>query len=372
MQHVMGYVNHPAAVLGDVLVLTVIWHLIIFAVPAFVLISGMALFHNYGSVQDFNYREYLRKRVVQILIPYLLWSLFYYFFNGLTAQGSFLYYVLTGRASYHLWYIVVIFQLYLLFPILCKYLLQLRTKLRSSWELLGVMTGLLALHLFLNWFYIAVLHLVPDEEVKSSLFAAFLEYSYLFFVLWQFYFVLGGLGVFYGVKMKEWLPRVLPYNLAVWLGILFYLLITYGNSMSWLGPRLLINVNTLSLYKPVVAVFALSTLLNLYPLCHWLAGHQGNLFSRLLKTVSSYSFSIYLAHPLVIHLLTKKVYNFPDFSPTIKFFLTVSYTLIIITYCTYLSKRILYYAKCLAALIKEGLNRYFLPNLMKEGKGEQL
>jgi len=139
MQHTMGYVNHPQAVLGDVIVLSVIWQLLLFGVPAFILLTGATLFYTNSSFESFTYAKYLPKRVSQILIPYLLWTIFYYYFNGLQTSvnlwqqvTAIFYYVLTGRASYHLWFIVMIFQYYLLYPIFLKALIGIKTRVKNE------------------------------------------------------------------------------------------------------------------------------------------------------------------------------------------------------------------------------------------------
>lgn len=97
-----------------------------FAVPAFILISGLVLFYRYfdgWSLKDVP--VFYGKRIWSAFVPLLVWSFFYYIvdqwiyapqvvldlrhFNDL---------IWWGDAKYHLYFLVIIIQFYLLFPLL--------------------------------------------------------------------------------------------------------------------------------------------------------------------------------------------------------------------------------------------------------------
>jgi surface polysaccharide O-acyltransferase-like enzyme len=100
-----------------------------FCVPIFLMISGtLILSKTYESIG-----EYLRKRVLRILFPFLFWSiiyiardLFFKFHHGeyltLIEILKFIFIKLKGGASFHLWYIYLIIGLYLFFPIIGKWI----------------------------------------------------------------------------------------------------------------------------------------------------------------------------------------------------------------------------------------------------------
>ena len=91
-----------------------------FAVPLFILLSGTSL----GlSANDDSYRGFLHKRLTKIGIPYLAWTAVYIIYNNhsdLSAINfrSVLRTVLLGQAAPHLYFVVIIFQFYLIFPFL--------------------------------------------------------------------------------------------------------------------------------------------------------------------------------------------------------------------------------------------------------------
>ena len=95
-----------------------------FAVPFFVMLSGALLMNKEIQLADF-----LKKRFVRILIPFLFWSIVYSVYNyyklNIENKMNISAYVLdcfTNGASYHLWYIYMLIGLYLLIPILAKWI----------------------------------------------------------------------------------------------------------------------------------------------------------------------------------------------------------------------------------------------------------
>jgi surface polysaccharide O-acyltransferase-like enzyme len=88
-----------------------------FAVPMFVLLSGIS----FGMFQaSSGPRVFFSRRLVKILLPYVMWCLVYYVYkNGMSFPdiGSFLRGIFTGNIMSHLYFVVVIVQLYVLaFP----------------------------------------------------------------------------------------------------------------------------------------------------------------------------------------------------------------------------------------------------------------
>jgi len=92
-----------------------------FAVPLFFLISGFVLELN--NKDGLSYSTFFKKRASRILVPYLFWSAFYFYigwgFDFSKLIGiHFLTDLLTGKASYHLYFIPTLILFYLAFPFL--------------------------------------------------------------------------------------------------------------------------------------------------------------------------------------------------------------------------------------------------------------
>jgi surface polysaccharide O-acyltransferase-like enzyme len=97
-----------------------------FAVPLFFMISGFVLELNYHLHE--SYFTYLKKRFSRIFVPYLFWSIIYYFFVYYKNRDpNFLSSLLRGDASYQLYFIPALLIFYLLFPLIhnfCVYILN--------------------------------------------------------------------------------------------------------------------------------------------------------------------------------------------------------------------------------------------------------
>ena len=97
-----------------------------FAVPLFFMISGFVLELNYHLHE--NYLTYLKKRFSRIFVPYVFWSIIYYFFiNYKERDPSFLNALMQGDASYQLYFLPALLIFYLLFPLIhnfCVFILN--------------------------------------------------------------------------------------------------------------------------------------------------------------------------------------------------------------------------------------------------------
>jgi surface polysaccharide O-acyltransferase-like enzyme len=100
-----------------------------FCIPIFLMISGaLILSKTYKSIG-----EYLKKRALRIVLPFLFWSmiyiassLFHKFYHGehmtIAELITFVFIQLKKGASFHLWYVYMIIGLYLFFPIIGKWI----------------------------------------------------------------------------------------------------------------------------------------------------------------------------------------------------------------------------------------------------------
>src|SRR5665647_1416684 len=99
-----------------------------FAVPAFIFISGLVMFYTYYNkpLTGSELLSFYKKRMLYIIFPYIMISTFYYAlklalgFKIALLAGVKLYLIqlLTGGAYAHLYFMFIIIQFYMLFPLL--------------------------------------------------------------------------------------------------------------------------------------------------------------------------------------------------------------------------------------------------------------
>lgn len=145
-----------------------------FAVPVFVFLSGMGL-----TLSKRPYPGYIRfiwERMRKLLLLYCLWTALYLLSFRFKWQAfSFLVFfkaLLFGDATYHLYFVPLIIQFYLLYPLLRRYF-------RSFYGTSGVLVALLitlALQISHAYLDLPGLLLLKDQRI---------------FLNWFFYFVLG-------------------------------------------------------------------------------------------------------------------------------------------------------------------------------------
>ena len=88
-----------------------------FAVPAFLLLTAFLLTRS--GLKSFDRAKYIRTRVVQTLPPYLIWNIFYTCLIP-TKRNDFWFVlgrVLIGKGYFHLYFLFLIVQLYILIPL---------------------------------------------------------------------------------------------------------------------------------------------------------------------------------------------------------------------------------------------------------------
>jgi surface polysaccharide O-acyltransferase-like enzyme len=162
------------------LLLLVINKMCAFAVPVFIFVSGLVLFYGAPAVWDkASTLAFYKRRIKSVLVPYVGWTIVYYMVNQWLAHGQqmmvdpvyFAKLFVTGGASYHLYFLVIIMQFYALFPWLARYVL-----LRSSSGLRLLAVGTAAQALF--YAFGRLVHPVP--------------FSYLWACSYAVFFALGG------------------------------------------------------------------------------------------------------------------------------------------------------------------------------------
>jgi surface polysaccharide O-acyltransferase-like enzyme len=82
-----------------------------FAVPLFFMISGFVLETNFDEKS--GYLSFIKKRFSRIFIPFVFWSAIYYLFVYNQNHDNFLRVILTGNASYQLYFIPTLCIFYL-------------------------------------------------------------------------------------------------------------------------------------------------------------------------------------------------------------------------------------------------------------------
>lgn len=249
-----------------------------FGTPIFALISGFLLFLPLTR-KKFKLGYFLKSRISKILIPFLLWSIVYRYVRFIYEKWQFgdpmqeAITIISGNAFYHLYFVAIVVQFYIVFP-----LLQKLFKTQSLILVFAFISFIISYKLY--GFHPNIEGPLGDYLGGKS-----------FMPIWIFYFAFGGFMAFYwkGItafaKKRKWLMLIL--SLAIFAGA-----IVEYNVKGYVSNRRISNLVNIPLLSIGVV--------GLYPfLAKW------NVIKKPLVVIGQYSMGIYLVHPLILYLMAR-------------------------------------------------------------------
>src|SRR5579885_1802433 len=116
-----------------------------FTREVFMFVTAFALVYVYYG-KPFSWGHFWKRRGIGVVLPYTLWTFVYFWVNDyllstnrpsspLSIVQTLVWDLLTGNASYQLYYILLTIQFYLIFPF---FLMFLRRVERHPWLVLGI------------------------------------------------------------------------------------------------------------------------------------------------------------------------------------------------------------------------------------------
>jgi len=265
-----------------------------FASPLFIIMAGMVLVYVETSRPSPSVAYFYKKRFSKVLVPYVLWTVAYVLYNQrhLVVQlqwqelGAYFAahlpgHLLRGSAFSHLYFILIMVQLYALFPLLHRWLkAHAASMLSVSFTLTALFNGLIYAHR-LGWITLPAL---PVPYV-------------VLFVNWLFYFCLGMAVMRHEARWR----RVVLSKPVLWL-------------IPWIvGAAVLLYdgraTGTFDIsVKPASIVYGVFSFVLLYAIVYKLRLPDTPLVSRLgagAEWIARNSFLVYLLHPLCLNALVR-------------------------------------------------------------------
>lgn len=283
-----------------------------FCVPIFFMLTGALLLpikHELGN--------FFKKRITRILYPFIFWSIIYVVYNitnewNLENKMSsidiirYAYGQLKNGASIHLWYVYTIIGIYMIFPIISKWIANSTQK-----EIL---------YYLVVWFAITLVNLsffkIYKPNIDLRYFSGCLGYP-----------ILG----YYLVRENEY------YRNKLWSSLMFIL----GTLATMVGTFLLtwrkgqFEDEFYSFLSPNVIVLSTGVFLLILNM-----NCRIGFIKRVINLISKYSYGIYLSHILVIYLLQTAGISWSFLTPIIGIPLTTIACLAISLSITYMLNKI--------------------------------
>ena len=279
-------VHTPAGVLIQNAVVSVLH----FTREIFVAITSFVMVNGYAK-RPFSTKSFWRKRSIGVLLPYVAWSIFYEVVQGPHVPPvqwtlHLLADLLTGSASFQLYYILLTLEFYLIFP---WFLSWIQRAARRPWLLLG-----------LSFAVQLVLMIVEYRYIQGPPFASTPVGNYInvnqsrYLPLYQFYVILGAVAALYMEDVRAFLLQYGRWTIAA-------LALTVAFLVGFMVEQLQVahvNINlATSVFQPAIQFYVLALAAFLYWISYrWAISRApkppaGHSFWQLL---SNASFGIYL------------------------------------------------------------------------------
>ncbi|KAA0764960.1 acyltransferase [Bacillus sp. SH5-2] len=286
--------NQGNVLLEQSLIMGMLFNLAKFSAPAFIFIVGFHLIGHY--TKQLVYKEYISEKATHLLIPYFFWSILYLLTTNdmITLQGG-IKSLLLGTAAPHLWYVIMMFQIHLLFPLLCTLFYWFQKRTTNKKDIYTYMTFFACLYFLLMWF--SSHYIFNGEKLTSSTILHYTDRSFLFY---SFYFVMGGIAA---VALKTW--RLFVMKHIPLITILFFILFLFINYelFSFYGANS-IHLTVSTYLKPSMFLYIVCEIMILYVLSITIVQRRGFLY-KTLRFIGNYTYGAYLAHFFFLQLCTQ-------------------------------------------------------------------
>lgn len=258
-----------------------------FVVYGFIFISGIKLFIK--DTKKIELLEYYKSRIRKIIIPYILSVCVYYiyfifknYFNF--SMLEFIKYIITGDLVAHFYFIIIIAQFYLLFPIWKK-------LIKSCNPLLVVGISFIITIFFTKY--------LPN--VIGDIFNGFnFVYNDRIFTTYLIYWIL---GVYAGKNYNRFCEILIKNEKKIIISFsciaLVYLIINYS---------FIINRNFVECLNILQMMYNLIAILFVYLICMKLS--KNDKIINIIEPVNRNTYSIYLYHILIIFIINEILNKF--------------------------------------------------------------
>jgi peptidoglycan/LPS O-acetylase OafA/YrhL len=263
-----------------------------FTREVFFALSSFVLIYSYLQ-KPVPLRKFWPRRFLLVGVPYVVWSAIYFWSSTLRSPhgtfldmlGRFAIDLLSGTAWYHLYFLLVTMQVYLLVPVI----LWMVRKARGHHTRLLVISGIV--QLILTGIYMYHPQWAPWNGFKDQ-----------FFVSYQFFIILGAVCADHQKVLLDW---VRTHRRLIALITALTAIVTIGvYLLQWmLGLKLYQSGTPL---QPIEMVWAVAVGLGFLAIGSFWAERRkaGGPLAKAVEIGSDRSFGIFLSHPYVLWVLT--------------------------------------------------------------------
>ena len=223
-----------------------------------------------------------------------------------------IYSILTGTAFYHLWFFVLIIQLYALYPIIER----IFSKFVEENKIILLLFILLMIQILLQILSINEIPLIG---------------TIMLFLGYTFYFVLGMYARSIHLNFTN-IEKKFKYSHILFLILIFATV--WGAGSSYIDYFVKNSLSFTLIYNFVYAIETPVYYVSIFILCLYIAlkisEMNQNVFTKLLTIIGNFSFGIYLIHAFILVILTSIVFPKIGLDINNPLFFPVAFSLVLI------------------------------------------
>lgn len=252
----------------------------------FIFLSAFVLGYRYRSGR-FDVTSFWKRRYLLVGVPYVAWSLIYVMADGHltsigTVVGRFFGDLATGDARFHLYFLLVTFQMYAVFPWVIRAVRRARPG------------RLLAISFAVELLFMGATHYWSSAP---GVVGTLLNHSGSWLWSYQFYFVAGLIAAIHLDAMTEWVRahgRLIAAGAvaAAALGLTSYYFDLHVMGMA--------AAKASEVLQPTIVIESIAAIAAQYAFGLWVIDRLGARGKSRLLATSDASFGVYLSHPLIV------------------------------------------------------------------------
>lgn len=304
LQHSIGeYIYRQDIGTPDAIMLGMLFHFTRYGTLMFVFLSAMLMF--YKDDVKIRYGQFIKKRFTDIFVPFMIWTFIYTWavlgspFQVPNFGGEYFFQLISPTYGYQLWFVVMIFQFYLLFPLISRVARYVRDRwitVGDSQQVVRKVGWLLlccaVLYGGLLWF--SYYRLYDIGAGATGLWKWLIEHRTLNVLFYFFYIVLGAVCA-YGIGLwRKFVAETAAWHMLIFVGVYIwmgYALLSYSTES--------ITLSTSTYLRPITFVLIVPQIFVMYAIALNLQ-RFGGMMQRLLRWIGTYSFGGFLVHALVL------------------------------------------------------------------------
>ena len=299
----------------------IIHTLLQFAVPCFIFLASILLSYNLGDKKQ-KLVGFYKKKGMRILVPYFVWTFIYVIpkmfkgwipFDSLWSKDSWLYWFLWGKGHDHLYFMSVMVQICIVAPLFIfgiRLIMRYAKKYSTPIIITGAVVGQVVLYLIYKRYIYSWIHSSATLMISYFLLIVmgiYIGFNYDNFIKWL---EKRKSIVIIGTMISASIYIVLVYRMAnqIQISTTFY-------QMNWYVYTFLVSMLLVLIARKI----------------------QDKKFTKYISWIGTYSFGIYLIHPIQTFFLKQHV---TTSNPVLLMIIILVSQALIILSCGFLTKMI--------------------------------